>query len=159
LQLRFDIQYAQSQSESCLNPSPPHLQLPPDQPKAIMTSLYSTLPITSYSLRDFVRFAKTLEHTDNSAFNRLLLTGETEDHQVSIDPIRNVMQPNHPVTISRDYDSIIGVTDEIIVQSSISVYPIPNPAEVLSSSIHFRKAVTMENSQVRGILSKSEVPH
>jgi excinuclease UvrABC helicase subunit UvrB len=75
-----------------------------------------------------------------------MLTGELHDeHQAVVDPIRNVLQEDVEVTELRDYDSMIGYTDEIIVSSTISVYPVPNPAEVLSSSVHMNRPVTRGN--------------
>jgi hypothetical protein len=96
------------------------------------------------SLREYVLCAKSLEEEgDPNALMNLTLTGEIVDgfgdkHQVLVDPIRNVMPTDHPTVVSRDYDSVIGITSHIVVGSSISLYPIPDPSGVLSTSLHLK---------------------
>jgi hypothetical protein len=111
-----------------------------------MSELYSSLPPESYSLNDYIRLAKSLEREDNSAFLRFVLTGESpEGHQVVVDPIRNLLDERHPVRTTRDYDSVIGLTTDIVVDCMISVYPIPNPAQVLTTSIHIKYPIVNGN--------------
>lgn len=108
-----------------------------------MSALYSSLPPKSYSIHDFVRCAKTLEDDDNSTFLPFILTGEGPDsHQVILDPTRNLVEPAHPLVASRDYDSVIAITKEIVVDTMISVYPVPNPAQRLTTSIHIKYPIT-----------------
>jgi hypothetical protein len=108
--------------------------------------LYSSLPHKAYSLGDFVRKAEGLasdEGADQIVFDRFLLTGEFKDeHQAVVDPIRNIVPDDHDVKGLRDYDSVVSFTTEIVVDSTISIYPIPNPAEVLSTSVHIQYPIT-----------------
>jgi hypothetical protein len=98
-------------------------------------------PVT-YSLREFVRLAKSLEN-ENPEFLRFVLTGDAKgQHQATLDHVRNVLTNDHQVDVARDYDSVIGITDGIVVDCALSVYPVPNPAEALTSSIHITHPFT-----------------
>jgi hypothetical protein len=100
--------------------------------------LYSSLPLKVYSVGDFVQYAQHLQETQGfDASNRFLLTGEVSNkHQAVVDPIRNVLDEGVEVAGRRDYDSVVALTEDIRLESSISVYPVPKPAEVLSTSVH-----------------------
>ena len=102
------------------------------------SDIYAELPPRTYSLREFNRHAKDLLASDESdEFVRFSLTGEVAgDHQVVVDPLRDLLDPHHEITLSRDYDSILGITERIVVNSQLSVYPICNPADALATSIH-----------------------
>jgi hypothetical protein len=110
-----------------------------------MSALYSTLPPQSYTLKQFVRHAKHLENEDNDNFVWFLLTGEADDHQAILDPNRNTLPEDHDIIHSRDYDTVIGITQNIEVNGSISVYPVPNPVEALTTSIHIKYPITHAN--------------
>ena len=121
-----------------------------------MADLYSSLPTKSYTLGLFNQEAHRLHsnfHNENmEPFLRFVLTGDAGDHQVVIDPIQNALQGNDSISGSRDYDSAIGVMENIAVLSSISVYPVPNPADVLSTSIHL--TATVREGEVSNILNR-----
>lgn len=109
-----------------------------------MTSLYSTRPHKVYTLEQFVAQAEALANQDHRKheFIRFLITGEYFDqHQAVIDPIRNVLENNQHVDVARDYDSVLGIADKIVVTSSIAIYPIPKPVEALKTSIHIKYSI------------------
>lgn len=104
-----------------------------------------SLPVKTCSLRDYTRLAKRLDELDPLEFQRFILTG-VDVHgkaQVFVDPALNRIGSDSDDTLSvaRDYDSVIGISNDILVQNAISVYPVPNPAEVLSTSIHLNYPV------------------
>jgi hypothetical protein len=104
-----------------------------------MSSLYSSLPTWSYSLHEFVAYASTLKDENPDAFRRFILTGEVENnHQAVLDPTCNVLQDDHAIALAHDYDSMITFQSNIVVDCPISVYPVPNPAEALTTSIHLK---------------------
>jgi hypothetical protein len=109
-----------------------------------MSNLFSSLPTKTYTLREFATCAKSLQSEDDSpAFLRFVLTGEVAgEHQAVLDPIRNVLEENHPIDAVRDYDSVIAITDDIIVSCAISAYPVSNPTEVLTTSVHLTYPIT-----------------
>lgn len=131
----------------CVNFSP-HLHC--------IMDLYSSLRQKVYSLDDFVKQAELVanEGDDHTAFDRFMLTGEFKDeHQATVDPIRNIIKDDHNIKALRDYDSMVSFTTEIVVDSTISIYPVPNPAQVLSTSVHIHYPIT--RGDVRGIILTS----
>ena len=93
-----------------------------------------------------MKYAKTLYDTDIHEFLRFVLSGEVaSEHQAVIDPFHNILKPGFYVDSMHDYDSVIGITEDIVVLSGISVYPIPNPSEVLTTSIHLTYGITNGN--------------
>ena len=123
--------------------------------------LYHSLPLEVYALPEYVRQAQALsdKEGDIEAFIRFMLTGELNEHQAVVDPIRNILPQDVGVTALRDYDSLIGYTDNIIVRSTISVYPVPSPAEVLSHSVHLKRPITRDNvsGSIRALNSPNQL--
>ncbi|KIJ64990.1 hypothetical protein HYDPIDRAFT_71783, partial [Hydnomerulius pinastri MD-312] len=70
----------------------------------------------------------------------LALTGVDKrlNTQYSIEPTANYFRGNRNVNVIRDYDSIICFTAFIPVTSALYIYPLPNPAFVLKSSLHLK---------------------
>lgn len=120
-----------------------------------MSRLYCTLPTQSYSLAQFVQAARALYDDDPVAFRLFVLTGEAPgmETQAYVDATLNALQIDHPVQMVRDFDSLIGITKNIAVDCMISVYPIPNPSEVLSTSIHLNYPIVSQD--VRNLLMSS----
>ena len=91
-----------------------------------------------YSVRDFVKKAKELQAYDNHMeLLQFMLTGEVPgEHQVFLDPLRNMLPQDHPIHVQRNYDSLIGLTPSISIEAPLSVYPIGPSHEALSTSVH-----------------------
>jgi hypothetical protein len=120
-----------------------------------MADLYSNFPPRIYSLSDFISTASYLqeksegdnaEQTDAALreFVDFVLTGryEPEMHQAVVDPTRGTsLRQAEQLLATRDLDSLLGVTDNIVVLSDIFVYPVSNPADTLTTSIHIKCAV------------------
>ncbi|THU75832.1 hypothetical protein K435DRAFT_880099 [Dendrothele bispora CBS 962.96] len=110
--------------------------------------VYCTLPTKNYTIREFIAKAKSYDVAgaeDNNpnagdAFYNFLLTGEAlgEHHQANINVIPNLLPPNAGITTFRDYDSFIGIDEDLLVQGPLSIYPNPNPQYTLSSSVHIQ---------------------
>jgi hypothetical protein len=121
-----------------------------------MSSLYSVLPPQTYTLEEFVLRAEALKTEDQNVFHQFILTGQFNGknaHQAVLDPIRNVLEDNHFISIARDYDSLLTFQSHIVVDCPISIYPIPNPVEVLTTSIHLQYPV------VKGDVSYAQKKH
>lgn len=103
-----------------------------------MTALYSDLPLQPYTLQSFVDYADLVRGQKGpQEFIRFVLTGEIPgEHQAVIDPIHNALEDDYPLSQARDYDSLLGITQDIVVDCAISVYPVPNPVDTLTTSIH-----------------------
>lgn len=108
-----------------------------------MSSLYSSLPHRTYTLRAFNNEARELERkNDLDGLLQFILTGEVDGNQAVLDPIRNALEEGHPVHSTRDYDSVLTTQESIIVTCSICVYPVPNPADDLTTSVHLTYPIT-----------------
>jgi hypothetical protein len=106
-------------------------------------TLYSTFPPCVYTLRQFVQKAEQIKDEDEDLFLQFVVTGqatvENPPHQVVIDPIRdNSIHDDDEILITRDYDSFLGITNHIVVDSDISIYPVSNPSDTLTTSIHLK---------------------
>ena len=109
-------------------------------------SAYDTFPLQSMSLADSNQLCKRLN--DNLQEEELIHfalsgifkpnneDGEIQCYQAVIDPIRNEVDQDHPLEIMRDYDSVLGLDFEILVQGPLSVYPVPADSTTLTTSVH-----------------------
>lgn len=125
-----------------------------------MASLYSALPPKTYTLNEFVLRAEALKAEDQDAFHQFILTGQVngeDGHQVVLDPIRNVLDDDHSISIARDYDSLLTFQSNIVVDCPISIYPIPNPVEVLTTSIHLQYPIIKDD--VSYVVQKTHYPY
>ncbi|RDB19057.1 hypothetical protein Hypma_014471 [Hypsizygus marmoreus] len=115
-----------------------------------MSQLYNDNPIVSHTLAEFTARANKLYVPDgvDDAFIRLALTGEYTDvdddnkkKQVFLDPIQNIVEPDHSLTISRDYDSVLGIADKLLVDCPISVFSVPHNFFALKTNIHIQHSI------------------
>lgn len=105
----------------------------------------------SYSLAEFNESAQDLLEPDkNPKFTRFVLTGEADDHQAVIDPNRNALPPADDLEISleRDYDSVLGISNHIRVKTPISISVYPDPTKFLCSSMHIRHQLDPTNVSI-----------
>lgn len=121
-----------------------------------MANLYNNHPTVSHTLRQFCNRANHLynEHATDEPYIRFVLTGEYLDDggtpkQAFVDPVQNLVEPYHPLSVSRDYDSLLGVAEKILVDGPITVFAVPHSTFALRTSLH------MEHPIVRGDVSYS----
>ena len=101
----------------------------------------------SISVLQFCQRAKDLLASNQADFVQFVLTGQDPDgSQACIDPIFNRVAPDsHPVAI-RDYDSLLGISSQILlVDTNLVVHPISNHEDTLSKNIHIRYEFTTAN--------------
>jgi hypothetical protein len=96
------------------------------------------LPARNMSVHGFCRHARTLLEQDHARFVRFVLTGQDEDRQAVIDPILNTLSDDEDITVRRDYDSVLGIHDDIVVSSPINIYPVAKKEDTLSKNIHVK---------------------
>jgi hypothetical protein len=70
------------------------------------------------------------------------------EHQATIDPLRDYLHLEEDITVSRDYDSILRITKEIVIKCRLCIDPISNPTDALSMSIHLSHAILGQDGQV-----------
>lgn len=114
-----------------------------------MPPLYSDHPTVSHNLNEFTaRATRLLESEEYDPFINFVLTGEYLDDgalkQAFLDPIQNLVPVDHPLRISRDYDSVIGFSEDILVEGPVSVRAVPHPTFALTKSIHMARAIRYE---------------
>jgi hypothetical protein len=109
---------------------------------------YYARPISTYTLAEFNSRAKQIlreNPRDPTEFIRFMLTGEMNgealglevfNHQALLEPGFNDVEPRHPISVSRDYDCILGITEDIVVNHPVTIYPISDPGDAIMSSIH-----------------------
>ena len=128
-----------------------------------MANLYSTLPRRVYTLSEFNRAARQLfqlieEHPDSPErwvaarrFVNFTLTGQHQPrgHQAVVDPTRGTSVGwEDDIFTTRDFDSLLGIAKEILVDSNIFVYPVSNSSDTLSTSIHLKYAIERGNVSI-----------
>jgi len=85
----------------------------------------------SHTPSEFIsRVTCLLEDSIADAFIRFVLTGEYRNdtgqrRQAFIDAFQSRVTRDHKLRISRDYDSLLGITQDFLVDASISVYSLP----------------------------------
>ncbi len=116
-----------------------------------MADLYNNVDVPdTYSLSEFNERAADLLMTqgDPDSFLHFALTGEgTKDGvttQAFIDSVRGPVDPNHRLNVSRDYDSLIGISDGFLVDDAIDSWAVPHPTFALKRSIHITHRINYE---------------
>jgi len=117
-----------------------------------MANLYNAnLPVISHNLQEFSTRATDLFEYNETAdpFIQFALTGEFVDDdgvtkQAFVDAIQNVVEPDEPLKITRDYDSLLGIAPKILVDSAISVYAVPHHTFALKTSLHLDHSITYQ---------------
>jgi len=99
------------------------------------------------SLAEFLATARNLLNDGNhTAFARFVLTGIWGEHgtQAIVDPIRNTIVHGHPVTVTRDYDSLLALVSDLPLKCTIYIYPVARQEDHLQSNIHLTHPITRQ---------------
>jgi hypothetical protein len=114
-----------------------------------MADLFNNHPVVTHSLCEFVDHAYGLHENDETDDNfiRFVLMGEYvnddgDPKQAFVDAIQNIIEVDHSLLISRDYDSLLGIANKVMVNCPISVYVVPHDTFALKTSIHLKHPVT-----------------
>ena len=102
----------------------------------------------SMSVLEFCQRAKDLLQNDQADFVRFTLTGQdTDGTQACIDPIRNRLAAHEyeRLKCTRDYDSLLGISESIHVNTHLTLYPIARRNDTLSENIHLTYEFTTAN--------------
>lgn len=118
----------------------------------LMANLYSDHPTVSHTLMDFTEHANDLFFEGNEgddAYIRFVLTGEYVDdednyRQAFVDPLRGHIQDGDDLRISRDYDSLLGIADKLLIDGPITVYAVPHSTFALKTSIHLEHQIVRD---------------
>jgi hypothetical protein len=108
-----------------------------------------------YTLKQFVQTAEHLQQADGDAFVDFVITGRNTvaepPHQAVIDPLRGAgIRIDDSIEVLRDYDSALGPNPDIVVKCDIAVYPVSNPTDTLTTSIHIKYPIRRGNVSIPG---------
>jgi hypothetical protein len=109
--------------------------------------------LLTMSVANFCETASTLLDDDlHLDFVSFVLSGEYDGNQVVVDPILNRLDEDEQISIMRDYDSVLGIHQDIVVTSGLAVSPVARREDTLSINIHLSHHFTTGNvsSIVRG---------
>lgn len=94
------------------------------------------LPLRAYSLQQFCQKALELRETNHADFVKFVLTGRYNGRQAVVDPIVDSIEGNQSYRLLRDYDSLLGITPDLMVHGSVTLYPLARREDTLSRNIH-----------------------
>ena len=97
---------------------------------------------TSFSLADFYRRAKVLFKEDQAAFVKFVLSGFDGDERFYVDALRHSLPDDEPIQVTRDYDSLLAISDQIEVENYITVYPVAKKEDTLTANVHLQHQFT-----------------
>ena len=97
--------------------------------------------LKSYTLRRFTTKAQKLWDEDTDESIRFTLTGQLRKPdgtciQAFLDTEENRCKAGARITPMRDYDSVIGISKDILIKCDLNVNMLPRYVETLATSIH-----------------------
>ncbi|EKM49390.1 uncharacterized protein PHACADRAFT_33457 [Phanerochaete carnosa HHB-10118-sp] len=109
------------------------------------------LPTETLSMQEFVELAKeTLTgRLTVPDFVRLVLAGRKKtaagERRLNINVFKDCVSPADidNIAVTRDFDSIIGITTNIPLRTSLAVYPAANFRDSLLKSNHLKKTIRL----------------
>ena len=97
------------------------------------------LPQKHYDLVTFCKEAKNLLGIDQATFVRFMLTGIRSGHQAVVDPISHNVEEGDDLRVLRDYDSLLIMHSDILVQDGdLTLYPVSKHEDALTKDIHVK---------------------
>lgn len=81
---------------------------------------------------------------------KFVLSGEYANNngqikQAVIDVTGKQVRDAADITASRDYDSAIGISRDILVDAPITIWAVPHPTRALKTSIHLTRSIQYKN--------------
>jgi hypothetical protein len=107
----------------------------------------ANLPLRNVSIKQFCVLAqRLLDAGDQHNFVRLVVSGIFEGQQYVVNPLHNRMGQDEPFRLMHDFDSAVGIAKNIMVDDSLTMFPVARREDTLSASIHLDHQ--FENSRV-----------
>lgn len=99
----------------------------------------------TFTLSAFCAKARELlEGDDIPAFVRFVLNGIEEDTHVVLDPILNRLRDDDQIAARRDYDSMLGIDRDIVVESDVTAIIMARPYQALSRNIYIKHSIPQD---------------
>lgn len=130
------------------SPSPQDVPMgdPADEPMLEEDS-FDEEAVVSLSLAEFVSMAQDIRASNMADFSRFLLTGISGKTQYQVDPIKDTLQDNHQIHALRDFDSVLGLHEDVCVETFLTMCPVSKYSDTLSRNIHIK--YSFSNASVR----------
>jgi hypothetical protein len=97
---------------------------------------------TSLSLTGFYSRAKALYRENQAAFVQFVLSGLDHGERFYVDALRNALPADEPIQVTRDYDSLLAISEQIEVENYITVYPVAKKEDTLTANVHLQHKFT-----------------
>ncbi|KAF8881146.1 hypothetical protein CPB84DRAFT_1687319 [Gymnopilus junonius] len=94
--------------------------------------------VTCFTLDQFYKRSKDLSQEDQAHFVKFTLAGLDSDGEFVVDPISNRMRPAENFVVTRDYDSLLGISEHIDASSYITAHTLARNTDSLSSNVHLK---------------------
>ncbi|KAJ8690101.1 hypothetical protein PTI98_011561 [Pleurotus ostreatus] len=78
------------------------------------------------SVAQFCQRAQELMNSDDAAFVRYVLNGVDEGEEIRLNPLLDALQDEEEVEARRDYDSLLGIADDILTLETLAIHKVPN---------------------------------
>jgi len=115
---------------------------------------HETLPTEQLTLKDFTVLMQAashdpIEYINTALCGRILVDGVP--HRASLNARQGLDHPSFP-EFTRDFDSAIGITDDLPYTSPFNVYPIANFRDTLTKQNHVRGHIHLPNVSSSSLL-------
>ena len=77
-----------------------------------------------------------LQREEYANFVHFVLTGRYKEKQAIINAILNQMPEDEPFSVTRDYDSVLGIDQNVCIMSALTIYLVAKKEDTLSTNIH-----------------------
>lgn len=96
--------------------------------------------VKSQTVAEFIGRSKDLLNAgDMDVFAQYVLTGVHDNIQHQVDPIKDAVNDNLGIQVLRDYDSVLGVHDNICVNAALTIYPVSKFEDTFKRNIHIKQ--------------------
>lgn len=113
---------------------------------------HETLPSQQLSLSEFTyEMQQASNSTTQMAFINAALCGriieDEKPHRVMLNARQDLRHPHHP-SLTRDFDSAIGITRNFPFTAALNIFPVPNFKFTLKRSNHVKGFIYLKNVSI-----------
>lgn len=110
------------------------------------------MPLVNLTLEQYCNRGTALAADVNNLapFVHYMLSGVDDGQLVVVDPILNGVTADDQIEVARDYDSALGFHTSIQIKNSISVKPVAQTMDTLTSNVHLN--YLFRNSRVSTLI-------
>ncbi|PPR05563.1 hypothetical protein CVT26_008757, partial [Gymnopilus dilepis] len=110
--------------------------------------------VTSLTVGQFYKKCKDYLEQDPTKFVKFTLCGMDADGPFLVDPLRECIKRSESFVVTRDYDSLLGIHDNILATSYITIHTLARNEDSLSSNVHLKYRFSSSRGQFTESLHK-----